>query len=99
MMNIPLLQIQHKGYFNELMAIGTVTGSMLSIDDVDTDKATTIIDNFYGRKSVGLGDTVAKVAHKIGIDKIADAYTNHTGRDCGCGKRQQILNKLVPYKS
>jgi hypothetical protein len=38
--------------------------------------------------SKGLGDTVAKVANKLGFKKT---------EGCGCQKRQEILNKLVPY--
>jgi hypothetical protein len=39
--------------------------------------------------SKGLGDTVAKVANKLGFKKTPG---------CGCEKRQEMLNKLVPYK-
>jgi len=37
--------------------------------------------------SRGLGDTVAKVTRKLGIKPCA-----------GCKKRQELLNRLVPYK-
>jgi hypothetical protein len=40
------------------------------------------------QSSRGLGDTVAKVANKLGIKKT---------EGCGCEKRQEVLNKLVPY--
>jgi len=41
-------------------------------------------------KSRGLGDTVAKVIHKVSRGKI---------KPCGgCKKRQAKLNRLVPYK-
>jgi hypothetical protein len=43
-----------------------------------------------GDKSEGLGDTIGKVAKKLGIKKKPG---------CGCGKRQAKLNKLVGYKS
>jgi hypothetical protein len=36
----------------------------------------------------GLGDTVAKVASALNIKPT---------KDCGCEKRQELLNKLVPY--
>ena len=40
-------------------------------------------------KSKGLGDTVAKVIHKVSRGRI---------KPCGgCKKRQKKLNKLVPY--
>lgn len=47
--------------------------------------------------SRGLGDTVAKITHATGLDKLSELYTNITGRDCGCASRQEALNKLVPY--
>lgn len=40
--------------------------------------------------SKGFGDTVAKVANKFGFKKT---------ENCGCQKRQDLLNKLVPYKT
>jgi hypothetical protein len=46
-------------------------------------------------KSTGLGDTVEKVFRKTGIDKVAKAVL---GDDCGCDKRQELLNYLFPYK-
>lgn len=46
-------------------------------------------------KSTGLGDTVEKVFRKTGIDKVAKAVL---GDDCGCEKRQELLNELFPYK-
>ena len=47
--------------------------------------------------SRGLGDTVAKITHATGLDKLADIYTGLTGKPCGCASRQEALNKLVPY--
>lgn len=40
------------------------------------------------QSSRGLGDTVAKITSKLGIKKT---------EDCGCDKRQAVLNRLVPY--
>jgi len=45
-------------------------------------------------KSTGLGDTVEKVLRSTGIDKLAKAIL---GEDCGCDKRQELLNNLFPY--
>jgi len=47
--------------------------------------------------SKGLGDTVAKITHATGLDKLAEMYTEITGKPCGCSERQDALNKLVPY--
>lgn len=42
----------------------------------------------------GLGDSIEKFTEKTGIKKLAEAIV---GEDCGCGKRQEALNKLFPY--
>jgi len=52
----------------------------------------------YVRPSKGLGDTVAKFTHAVGLDKVAEAYTKVTGKPCGCDKRQERLNEQFPYK-
>jgi len=38
-------------------------------------------------QSRGLGDTVAKVTRRLGVRKCG-----------GCGRRQLLLNRLVPYR-
>lgn len=48
-------------------------------------------------ESIGFGDTVEKFTHKTGLNKIAEAYTKVTGKDCGCSKRKDLLNKMFPY--
>lgn len=45
--------------------------------------------NPVSQSSRGLGDTIAKAAKAIGIKKT---------ESCGCDKRQELLNRLVPYK-
>ena len=48
--------------------------------------------------SVGLGDTVAKVTHALGLDKVAESVASAMGKsDCGCNKRREKLNELFPY--
>jgi hypothetical protein len=47
--------------------------------------------------SRGFGDTVHKIAKAVGADKIADAFSQATGKDCGCSKRKEALNKILPY--
>ena len=44
----------------------------------------------------GLGDVVAKVAKVTGAEALAKAYEKRTGRDCGCGKRREALNRVWP---
>jgi hypothetical protein len=48
-------------------------------------------------KSTGLGDTIAKITHATGLDKLSALYTSITGKPCGCQERQEALNKLLPY--
>lgn len=51
------------------------------------------------QKSKGLGDTVAKVANALWLDKAADTWARTTGKeDCGCKGRQEKLNRMFPYK-
>ena len=50
-------------------------------------------------QSKGLGDTIAKVTHAVGLDKVAENIAQSMGKeDCGCNKRRQKLNDLFPYK-
>jgi hypothetical protein len=45
--------------------------------------------NPISNSSRGFGDTVAKVAKAVGLKQT---------QGCGCQKRQEYLNKLIPYK-
>ncbi len=45
----------------------------------------------------GLGDVVAGWTHRLGVDHLATAYHRLTGHDCGCQKRRERLNALVPF--
>lgn len=47
----------------------------------------------------GLGDIVAKATHKLGLDKLAEGLAKLVGEeDCGCDRRRELLNELVPFK-
>jgi hypothetical protein len=48
-------------------------------------------------KAKGFGDTVEKIAEATGIKKVVDAVSAKTGKECGCTKRKEALNKLLPY--
>ena len=50
-------------------------------------------------KSKGLGDTIEKVTKATGIKRVVDAVSESTGKDCGCGKRRDALNRVFPYKN
>lgn len=57
---------------------------------------TQIIEN---EESKGLGDTIAKVTHAVGLDKVAESVAKIVGKeDCGCNKRREMLNDLFPYQ-
>ena len=49
-------------------------------------------------QSKGLGDTVEKFTRATGIKKAVDAVSKAVGKDCGCNKRRDKLNKMFPYK-
>jgi hypothetical protein len=50
-------------------------------------------------KSKGLGDTVAKFTHFTGLDKLAKKLSKMAGQeDCGCERRREKLNEIIPYK-
>jgi len=48
-------------------------------------------------RSKGLGDTIEKIAHAVGADKIAQVIGKVTKKDCGCNKRKEALNNAFPY--
>lgn len=50
-------------------------------------------------KSKGLGDTIEKITTVTGIKKIAETVSKVTGKDCGCGKRKDALNRAFPYNN
>ena len=49
----------------------------------------------YQGKPRGIGDMVQKVAEKTGVKAVVEKVT---GGDCGCNKRRDKLNKLVPFR-
>jgi|TARA_R100000482_G_C5040851_1_gene108303 hypothetical protein len=52
----------------------------------------------WNEKSKGFGDTVAKVTQITGIKSVVDTVAKKVGKDCGCGKRRDTLNRIIPYK-
>jgi len=50
------------------------------------------------KRHKGLGDTVEFLAEKTGIKyAVNKAVELGIVEDCGCEKRKQLLNELVPY--
>ena len=51
------------------------------------------------KRDRGLGDTIARFTKVVKIDKLVERTAKAVGKeDCGCGKRQEKLNKAFPYK-
>jgi hypothetical protein len=48
-------------------------------------------------KSKGLGDTIEKVTTATGIKKVVETVAKAAGKDCGCTKRKDALNRAFPY--
>lgn len=48
-------------------------------------------------QSKGLGDTVQKFTTATGIKKVVDTVAKAAGKDCGCNKRKDALNRAFPY--
>lgn len=55
-------------------------------DDADARVARSGARKFIGRKSAGIGDTVAKAAEYLGFEHCDD-----------CDERRKTLNRLFPY--
>ena len=54
----------------------------------------------YVRKPRGLGDTINNFTTITGLNTLAHLSAKVLGKkDCGCGKRQETLNKTFPYKN
>jgi len=51
----------------------------------------------YEQQSDGVGDTVEKITKATGIKAAVDGVFDALGKDCGCDKRKEVLNKMFPY--
>ena len=50
------------------------------------------------KKSEGLGDDIAKLTNLLYLDRLAKEVAKLFGQeDCGCDRRKDKLNELVPY--
>jgi hypothetical protein len=47
------------------------------------------------KPSQGLGDDIEKITEATGIKKVVELFTPE-GKDCGCEKRKEKLNKMFP---
>ena len=48
-------------------------------------------------KQKGLGDTIESIKKENGIKKGVKKISKAKGKDCGCDKRKEYLNKKFPY--
>ena len=50
------------------------------------------------KKQEGLGDTVKYIFDQTGISYAVKKASESLGiKDCGCDKRQELLNNIFPY--
>ena len=47
------------------------------------------------RQMQGLGDAIEAVTEATGVKAVVEKVV---GKDCGCGKRRDKLNEMVPFK-
>lgn len=47
----------------------------------------------------GLGDLVERATEKTGIKSFVEKRAKKKGKGCGCRKRRDALNDLVPFRS
>ena len=46
----------------------------------------------------GFGDLIALLTHALGVDTLAQNAAQLLGQeDCGCNKRREQLNELLPF--
>lgn len=50
------------------------------------------------RQMQGLGDAIEAVTEATGVKAVVEKVAKATGKDCGCGKRRDKLNEMVPFK-
>ena len=46
----------------------------------------------------GLGDTIERITTATGLKKAVDYISEKTGKDCGCDRRKDALNKRFEYE-
>ena len=54
---------------------------------------------FMPAKAKGLGDVVEIVTEATGIKAATEWVAKTTGKDCGCAKRKEALNKAFPFNN
>ena len=49
-------------------------------------------------KPRGLGDSIERITKATGLKSLVRAGSKALGKDCGCSKRRDSLNRKFPYK-
>jgi hypothetical protein len=57
------------------------------------------LKNLTMEQSKGLGDTIEKITTATGIKKVVETVAKAAGKDCGCAKRRDTLNRVFPYQN
>lgn len=50
------------------------------------------------RVPVGFGDVVERWARRLGVKAVIKRISKVAGRDCGCPKRRDKLNRWIPFR-
>ena len=50
------------------------------------------------QKMTGLGDLVEAATTVTGVKAATEAVAKATGKDCGCKRRRDKLNRLFPFR-
>lgn len=56
-----------------------------------------MVSNQQKVESKGLGDTIEKLTTVTGVKKVVETVAKAVGKDCGCAKRRDALNRVFPY--
>ena len=51
----------------------------------------------YSGPMRGFGDAVKRFTKLTGIERLVKSKEKKTGKGCGCQKRREILNDLIPF--
>lgn len=49
-------------------------------------------------KPKGLGDVIENITVKTGVKTVVEKVAKATGKDCGCAKRRDNLNRMFPFE-
>ncbi len=76
----------------------TQEGCRLGLVEGVPDSSTCDACESYAGPPRGLGDRIAKATAATGIDRVVEAVSRVTGKDCGCKERRRRLNAKHPSK-